>query len=215
MDPATFWERRTPDVAFADLAFCATFSTTTAQTATPTSDPRGARWEWELGSVAPTVVGLPAGATAVLSRTVTEVAPPLVTFESVMTIRGEDLRSVSTLRFRGRAEVERDLAGHRFEVDDVREAPDRPGKELVSSPDGARTEGSNHGARTGVHVADYGHRRDMADDPHDEYEHPHPTTNQPLNAEPRPVWTPLFAVVGLILLIAVVFAAITAVRYAT
>ena len=41
------------------------------------------------------------------------------------------LTSNSTLRFRGRGEVEADLVAHGFAVDDVRDAPDRPGRELV------------------------------------------------------------------------------------
>ena len=45
--------------------------------------------------------------------------------------------------------------------------------------------------------------------------HPHATTNQPVNAEPRHRWTPLFAVVGLILVIALIFAAVTWLRYHT
>jgi hypothetical protein len=54
----------------------------------------------------------------------------------------------------------------------------------------------------------------MADD--SDHNHPHATTNQPYNAdEPRPRWTPLFAVIGLVLLIAVVFAVITWTRYNT
>ena len=54
-----------------------------------------------------------------------------MTFESVTTLDGVDLPSASTLRFREQAEVEADLARHGFEVVDVRDAPDRPGKELV------------------------------------------------------------------------------------
>jgi hypothetical protein len=42
---------------------------------------------------------------------------------------GAVLTSESTLRFRERAEVEESLVG--FVVDEVREAPDRPGKEFV------------------------------------------------------------------------------------
>lgn len=41
------------------------------------------------------------------------------------------------------------------------------------------------------------------------------TTNQPYNAKPRPTWTPLVAVVGLFLLIAVIFAVNTWLRYNT
>ena len=44
----------------------------------------------------------------------------------------------------------------------------------------------------------------------------HPTTNQPLNAPgPRPKVTPLLAVLGLVVLVAVVFAVITLLRYNT
>jgi cell division septal protein FtsQ len=50
----------------------------------------------------------------------------------------------------------------------------------------------------------------------DEEEHRRPTTNQPLNAaKPRPRWTPLLAVVALVLVIAAVFALITWTRYHT
>lgn len=48
-----------------------------------------------------------------------------------------------------------------------------------------------------------------------EHERPHPTTNQPLNAAPRPVVAPLFAVLAVLLLIAAVFLAITWLRYHT
>ena len=44
---------------------------------------------------------------------------------------GCTLTSDSTLRFRGRDEVEADLVAHGFAVDDVRDAPDRPGREFV------------------------------------------------------------------------------------
>jgi SAM-dependent methyltransferase len=62
-----------------------------------------------------------------------EVSGPLVTFRQtyVFAADGQVLTSGSTLRFRGREEVEGDLAAEGFEVKDVREAPDRPGKEYV------------------------------------------------------------------------------------
>jgi hypothetical protein len=41
------------------------------------------------------------------------------------------MRSTSTLRFRERNELERDLSRYGFNVLDVRDAPDRPGKEMV------------------------------------------------------------------------------------
>lgn len=62
---------------------------------------------------------------------VTAVELPLVTFEGSTTIDGEVLVSTSTLRYRDRAEIERDLLTHGFHVSEVREAPDRPGKEYV------------------------------------------------------------------------------------
>jgi SAM-dependent methyltransferase len=44
---------------------------------------------------------------------------------------GEVLTSDSTLRFRERDEVEADLIANGYVVDEVRDAPDRPGRELV------------------------------------------------------------------------------------
>ena len=44
---------------------------------------------------------------------------------------GEVLTSDSTLRFRARDEVEADLIANGYVVDEVRGAPDRPGRELV------------------------------------------------------------------------------------
>ncbi|MGW0827426.1 class I SAM-dependent methyltransferase [Streptomyces sp. NPDC002845] len=58
---------------------------------------------------------------------------PLVTFRwhYVFASDGRTLTSDSTLRFRERTEAEADLAGQGFVVEDVRDAPDRPGKEFV------------------------------------------------------------------------------------
>lgn len=62
----------------------------------------------------------------------TDVALPLVSFlDSHIFPNGELLTSESTLRFRDRAEVETSLAARGFRVIDVRDAPDRPGRELV------------------------------------------------------------------------------------
>ncbi len=87
--------------------------------------------DWENWDVAPTAIRLPDGATATFARTVLDVALPLVTFEAMTTVGGETIPSTSTLRFREHAEIERDLDAHGFEVVDVRDAPDRPGKEHV------------------------------------------------------------------------------------
>src|SRR5438067_5329861 len=57
----------------------------------------------------------------------------LVTFRStaVFASDGAVIESESTLRFRDRDEVEADLRAHGYSVDNVRDAPDRPGRELV------------------------------------------------------------------------------------
>jgi SAM-dependent methyltransferase len=64
---------------------------------------------------------------------VTDVSWPLVTFRGTVTFTttGETLTSDSTLRFRERAEVEAALTAHGYDVDEVRDAPDRPGREFV------------------------------------------------------------------------------------
>ena len=57
----------------------------------------------------------------------------LVTFRSTVVFAsdGAVIESESTLRFRDRDEVEADLRAHGYSVDNVRDAPDRPGRELV------------------------------------------------------------------------------------
>ncbi|MFD7130967.1 class I SAM-dependent methyltransferase [Streptomyces sp. NPDC059894] len=64
---------------------------------------------------------------------VTDVSLPLVTFRTtyVFAETGDVLTSRSTLRFRERREVEADLLAHGYAIDDVRDAPDRPGREFV------------------------------------------------------------------------------------
>ncbi|MFI8166624.1 class I SAM-dependent methyltransferase [Streptomyces sp. NPDC085931] len=63
----------------------------------------------------------------------TEVSGPLVTFRRtyVFAADGQVLTSDSTLRFREREEVGADLVTQGFVVADVRDAPDRPGREFV------------------------------------------------------------------------------------
>lgn len=63
---------------------------------------------------------------------VTRVEWPLVTFDSTTVFPdGDRVVATSALRFRDRAEVEADLQANGFIVVDVRDAPDRPGRELV------------------------------------------------------------------------------------
>ncbi|SMQ20943.1 Methyltransferase domain-containing protein [Streptomyces sp. Ag82_O1-12] len=62
-----------------------------------------------------------------------DVSGPLVTFRwtYVFAADGQTLTSDSTLRFRERQEVEAALAAQGYVVEDVRDAPDRPGREFV------------------------------------------------------------------------------------
>lgn len=77
---------------------------------------------------------------------VTRVEVPLVTFESTTVFPdGTRVVATSTLRFRERAEVEADLRSSGFSVVDVRDAPDRPGRELVFV---ACAQGSGAGTRS-------------------------------------------------------------------
>lgn len=63
---------------------------------------------------------------------VTSIEWPMVTFDSTTVFSdGQRVIATSTLRFRERAEIELDLHAHGFSVADVRDAPDRPGRELV------------------------------------------------------------------------------------
>jgi len=64
---------------------------------------------------------------------VTEVRGSLVSFQSTVVFRRdrERVRSNSTLRFRSREEIAESLTGAGFLVDEVRDAPDRPGREFV------------------------------------------------------------------------------------
>ena len=62
----------------------------------------------------------------------TDVRPPLVTFQATFLFdHGTELVSDSTLRFRERDEIAGSLEEARFVVQEVRDAPDRPGLEFV------------------------------------------------------------------------------------
>ncbi|GEP38199.1 methyltransferase [Nocardioides psychrotolerans] len=86
---------------------------------------------WETWDVPPSTVHLPGGTHVVVSRSITEVALPLVTFETITTIGGERISSTSTLRFRTLEELYADLPARGVQVVEVRDAPDRPGLEHV------------------------------------------------------------------------------------
>jgi SAM-dependent methyltransferase len=98
-----------------------------------TRDPSRRAWEEWNRETSYRVTDVP-GAGAVESWVdLIHVDGPLVTFRwsHVFAADGQTLTSESTLRFRGRREVEADLAGHGYVLEDVRDAPDRPGRELV------------------------------------------------------------------------------------
>jgi hypothetical protein len=63
----------------------------------------------------------------------TKVSLPYVSFHSTYRFAsdGFELESTSTLRFRTRTEIEEALVANGFVTLDVREAPDRPGREYV------------------------------------------------------------------------------------
>ncbi len=98
-----------------------------------TRDPHHRGWEeWTATESRRTTVIADVGAVESWVE-LTEVALPLVTFRGtwVFAADGATLTSDSTLRFRSREEVEADLTTHGYDVIDVRDAPDRPGRELV------------------------------------------------------------------------------------
>lgn len=98
-----------------------------------TRDPARRAWEAWTRENSHRVTEIP-GVGSVESRVrLIEVSLPLVTFRwtYVFAADGQVLTSDSTLRFRDRDEVESDLAAHGYVVQDVRDAPDRPGRELV------------------------------------------------------------------------------------
>jgi hypothetical protein len=66
-------------------------------------------------------------------REVTDVSLPFVSFRFTYRFLsdGAIVTSDSTIRFRGRDEVETNLVTQGYRVLDVREAPDRPGREFV------------------------------------------------------------------------------------
>ncbi|UNS95521.1 class I SAM-dependent methyltransferase [Streptomyces tubbatahanensis] len=79
------------------------------------------------------VTRVPGGGTVASWSDLVAVEGPLVTFRHAyeFSADGRVLTSESTLRFRDREEVEADLGERGFAVRDVRDAPDRPGRELV------------------------------------------------------------------------------------
>ncbi|MBC3993652.1 class I SAM-dependent methyltransferase [Streptomyces sp. AC563] len=98
-----------------------------------TRDPSRRAWEDWNRETSHRVTGI-AGVGAVESWVqVTKMDWPLISFRwtYVFATDGQVLTSDSTLRFRDRTEIGHDLAAHGYVLEDVRDAPDRPGKEFV------------------------------------------------------------------------------------
>jgi SAM-dependent methyltransferase len=98
-----------------------------------TRDPGRKAWlEWNRAETH-TVAEIPGIGAVETWCDLTSVEEPLVSFRHTF-VFGSDgavVTSDSTLRFRGRAELERSLESAGFVVDEVRDAPDRPGREFV------------------------------------------------------------------------------------
>lgn len=98
-----------------------------------TRRPERRAWEEWAAGTGPVTLDVP-GARLVEHRSeVTAVGLPFVSFRDTYTFGadGAALTSDSTLRFRGRDEVASSLAAQGYRILDVREAPDRPGREYV------------------------------------------------------------------------------------
>jgi SAM-dependent methyltransferase len=93
------------------------------------------RRAWEEWAAGPARVSLDIPGTGSVERCseVTSVSLPFVSFRDTYSFRadGTVVTSDSTLRFRGRGELEASLVTAGYQVLDVRQAPDRPGHEFV------------------------------------------------------------------------------------
>lgn len=98
-----------------------------------TRDPDARAWEEWTRENSYRVTEIPAVGSVESWVQLIDVSRPLVTFRWTYRFAadGQVLTSDSTLRFRERKEVEQDLIARGYVVDDVRDAPDRPGREFV------------------------------------------------------------------------------------
>ncbi|MGC5565020.1 class I SAM-dependent methyltransferase [Streptomyces sp. FR-108] len=98
-----------------------------------TRDPARRAWEEWTREASYRVTKIPGVGAVETWVQVGDVHGQLVSFRQtyVFAEDGQKLTSDSTLRFRERNEVEADLRGQGFVVRDVRDAPDRPGREFV------------------------------------------------------------------------------------
>jgi SAM-dependent methyltransferase len=107
-----------------------------------TRRPERRAWEEWAADTAPVTLDVPGAGPVEHRLEVTAMDLPFVSFRDTYTFAadGAVITSDSTLRFRGREEVAASLAAAGYRILDVREAPDRPGREHVfitqKSPDG-------------------------------------------------------------------------------
>jgi len=98
-----------------------------------TRRPERRAWEEWAADIAPVTLDVPGTGPVEHRSEDTTVDLPFVSFRDRYTFRadGAVIVSESTLRFRGRDEVASSLAAAGFRILDIREAPDRPGREYV------------------------------------------------------------------------------------
>jgi len=98
-----------------------------------TRRPERRAWEEWAADTGPVTLDVPGQGPVEQRREVTAVHLPLVSFRYTYTFLadGAVITSDSTLRFRDRGDLEPALAGQGYRVLDVRDAPDRPGREFV------------------------------------------------------------------------------------
>jgi SAM-dependent methyltransferase len=94
---------------------------------------RPARRAWEDWPGDPVTLTVPDVGPVTRSLALTDVRLPYVSFRCDYRFHADDttVTSDSTLRFRDQDEVADDLTAHGYHVLDVRDAPDRPGREFV------------------------------------------------------------------------------------
>ncbi|MEU6484072.1 class I SAM-dependent methyltransferase [Streptomyces sp. NPDC046887] len=98
-----------------------------------TRDPARRAWEEWTRESSYRVTEIPGAGSVASWVRLLDVSLPLVTFRwtYVFAADGQVLTSDSTLRFREREEVEGDLVACGYVLEEVRDAPDRPGREFV------------------------------------------------------------------------------------
>jgi hypothetical protein len=98
-----------------------------------TRDPAARAWETWNRAASHRVTPIPEVGAVESWVELIDVSLPLVTFcwHYVFAADGQHIMSDSTLRFRERQEVEADLTAQGYRLQEIRDAPDRPGKEFV------------------------------------------------------------------------------------